>query len=151
MSQTISIPAETMIDTSARRTTAFFLSVLSILANLEWVTLPFSFYGLVGRSRILYGQYTLIQTFSFHPTGWLWWTLFGLQAFAVLAAAAGALTGLRRAVSLGVFLLPAIGLLLLDVYVALRWETFSMWPMYLIGAMPSLLLAGSAACFLRSQ
>lgn len=151
MSQTISIPAETMIDTSARRTTAFILSVLSILVNLEWVTLPFSFYGLGGRSRILYGQHTLIQTFSFHPTGWLWWTLFGLQAFAVLAAATGVLIGLSRALRLGVFLLPAVGLFLLDVYVAFRWGTLSMWLMYLIGVIPGLLLAGSGACFLRSQ
>jgi len=140
-----------MIDTSARRNTAVSLSVFSILANLEWVTLPFSFYGLVGRSRVLYGQYTLMQTFSFHPTGWLWWTLFGLQAFTVLAAASGVLIGLSRALRLGVFLLPAVGLFVLDVYVAFRWGTPSMWLMYLIGVIPSLLLAGSAACFLRSQ
>jgi hypothetical protein len=151
MSQTIGIPAGTMIDTSARRNTAVSLSVFSILANLEWVTLPFSFYGLVGRSRVLYGQYTLMQTFSFHPTGWLWWTLFGLQAFTVLAAASGVLIGLSRALRLGVFLLPAVGFFVLDVYVAFRWGTPSMWLMYLIGVIPSLLLAGSAACFLRSQ
>ena len=151
MSQTISIPAETMIGTSIRRTIAFTLSVLSILVNLAWVALPFSFYGLGGRSRILYGQYTLLQTFSFHPIGWLWWILLGLQAFAVLAVAAGVLTGLRRALRLGVFLLPAIGLLLLDAYVAFRWGTLLLWPMYVIGVIPSLLLAGSGACYLRSQ
>lgn len=151
MSQTISIPAETMIGTSIRRTIAFILSVLSILVNLEWVALPFSFYGLGGRSRILYGQYTLLQTFSFHPIGWLWWILLGLQAFAVLAVAAGVLTGLRRALRLGVFLLPAIGLLLLDAYIAFRWGTLLLWPMYVIEVIPSLLLAGSGACYLRSQ
>jgi hypothetical protein len=140
-----------MIDTRTHTGIAFILSVLSILANLEWVTLPFSFYGLSGRSRILYGQYTLVQTFSFHPIGRLWWALVGLQAFAVLAVSAGVVVGLRRALRLGVFLLPAVGLLLLDVYVAYRWGAFSMWLMYLIGAIPSLLLAGSGACFLRSR
>ena len=139
-----------MIDTSTRRTVAVVFSVLSVVVNLEWVTLPFSLYGLGGRSRILYGQYTLLQTFSFHPTGLLWWILIGLQTFAVLAAATGALIGLRRALRLGVFLLPAIGLFLLDAYIAFRWGALILWPMYVIGAVPSLLLAGSGACYLGS-
>lgn len=74
-----------------------------------------------------------------------------MQAFSVLAVAAGVLIGLRRALRVGVFLLPAIGLVLLDAYVAFRWGTLLLWPMYVIGVIPSLLLAGSGACYLRSQ
>lgn len=135
-----------MIDTKAHRSLAFILSFLSILANFEWVILPFSFYGLSGRSRILYGQYTLLQTFSFHPAGWVWWILLGLQVFAVLAIVAGILIGLGRVSRSVVFLLPAIGLLMLDSYIALRWGAFSLWPMYVIGAIPGVLLVVAGAC-----
>jgi hypothetical protein len=125
------------------------LAALSILANLEWVVLPFSFYGMRGRPGILYGSYSLIQTFSFHPTGWVWWVLFGLQVFGILTASTGAVAP-ERIVRIITFALPAIGLLLLDAYIALRWGDPSLWKMYAIGAVPGILLLGSGLCDIAS-
>jgi hypothetical protein len=127
------------------RSAALVAAVLSILTNIEWVILPFSFYGLRGRPGVLYGRYTLLQTFSFHPIGWVWWVLVGLQVFAILAVAAGAV-GRERIVQVITFALPAIGLLLLDVYIALRWGDPSLWEMYALGAVPGILLLGSGGC-----
>ena len=124
---------------------ALVLAALSILANLEWVVLPFSFYGMRGRPGILYGSYSLIQTFSFHPIGWVWWVLFGLQVFGILTASTGAVAP-ERIVRIITFALPAIGLLLLDVYIALRWGDPSLWEMYTLGAVPGILLLGSGVC-----
>jgi len=115
------------------------------LANLEWVALPFSFYGLHGRPGIMYGSYSLIQTFSFHPIGWVWWVLFGLQVFAGLTVFVGTVAP-ERIVRIITFALPAVGLLLLDAYVALRWGAPSLWEMYTLGAFPGILLLGSGIC-----
>ena len=125
------------------------LAALSILANFEWVVLPFSFYGLHGRSEILYGSYSLIQTFSFHPTGWVWWALVGLQVFAVLTVVVGTVAP-ERIVRIITLALPAIGLLLLDAYIALRWGAPSLWKMYALGAIPGILLLGSGLCDMAS-
>lgn len=130
------------------RNVALVLAVLSLLANLEWVILPFSFYGLHGRPGILYGSYSLIQTFSFHPVGWVWWALVGLQVFAVLTLAADTVAP-ERIVRVITFALPAIGLLLLDAYIALRWGAPSLWKMYTLGAIPGMLLLGSGVCHAR--
>lgn len=130
------------------RNVALVLAVLSLLANLEWVILPFSFYGLHGRPGILYGSYTLIQTFSFHPVGWVWWALVGLQVFAILTVAADTVAP-ERIVRVITFALPAIGLLLLDAYIALRWGAPSLWKMYTLGAVPGILLLGSGVCHAR--
>ena len=127
---------------------ALVLAVLSLLANLEWVILPFSFYGLHGRPGILYGRYSLIQTFSFHPVGWVWWALVGLQVFAILTLAADTVAP-ERIVRVITFALPAIGLLLLDAYIALRWGAPSLWKMYTLGAIPGMLLLGSGVCHAR--
>jgi hypothetical protein len=131
-----------------RRNAALVAAVLSILTNIEWVILPFSFYGLHGRPEVLYGKYTLLQTFSFHPIGWVWWVLVGLQLFAILAVVAGAV-GRERIVTVITFASPAIGLLLLDVYIALRWGDPSLWKMYALGAVPGILLLGSGICDAR--
>lgn len=130
------------------RNVALVLAVLSLLANLEWVILPFSFYGLHGRPGILYGRYSLIQTFSFHPVGWVWWALVGLQVFAILTLAADTVAP-ERIVRVITFALPAIGLLLLDAYIALRWGAPSLWKMYTLGAIPGMLLLGSGVCHAR--
>ena len=130
------------------RNVALVLAVLSLLANLEWVILPFSFYGLHGRPGILYGRYSLIQTFSFHPVGWVWWALVGLQVFAILTLAADTVAP-ERIVRVITFALPAIGLLLLDAYIALRWGAPSLWKMYTLGAIPGMLLLGSGVCYAR--
>jgi hypothetical protein len=127
------------------RNASLVAAVTSILTNIEWVMLPFSFYGMHGRPGVLYGRYTLLQTFSFHPIGWVWWVLVGLQVFAILAVVAGAL-GRERIVMVITFALPAIGLLLLDVYIALRWGDPSLWEMYTMGALPGILLMGSGVC-----
>ena len=127
------------------RNAARVLAALSILANFEWVVLPFSFYGLYGRPGILYGSYSLIQTFSFHPTGWVWWALVGLQVFAGLTVVVGTVAP-ERIVGIITFALPAIGLLLLDAYIALRWGAPSLWKMYALGAVPGILLLGSGIC-----
>ena len=130
------------------RNAARVLAALSILANFEWVVLPFSFYGLYGRPGILYGNYSLIQTFSFHPTGWVWWALVGLQVFAGLTEVVGTVAP-DRIVRIITFALPAIGLLLLDAYIALRWGAPSLWKMYALGAVPGILLLGSGICDAR--
>jgi hypothetical protein len=130
------------------RNIARVLVAFSILANLEWVVLPFFSYGLHGRPGILYGSYSLIQTFSFHPTGWVWWALFGLQVFAGLTVVVGTVAP-ERIVRILTFALPAIGLLLLDAYIALRWGDASLWKMYAIGAVPGILLLGSGICNTR--
>jgi hypothetical protein len=116
-----------------------------------WVSIPFSGYGLGGRSRILYGHLTLLQTFSFHPLGWLWWILLGLQVFAALALAAGVLSSRDRLVGLCVFGMPAAGLLLLDFYIAYRWAAIALWTMYVTGAIPGVLLLFSLASLRRSR
>jgi hypothetical protein len=131
------------------RIVAVVLAAFSILANIEWVVLPFSFYGLLGRPRVLYGSYSLIQTFSFHPLGWVWWVLFGLQIFGILVASTGTVAP-ERIVRVITFALPAIGLLLLDTYFALRWGAPSLWKMYAIGAVPGILLLGSSLCNIAS-
>jgi hypothetical protein len=130
------------------RNAARVLAALSILANFEWVVLPFSFYGLYGRPGILYGSYSLIQTFSFHPTGWVWWALVGLQVFAGLTEVVGTVAP-DRIVRIITFAIPAIGLLLLDAYIALRWGAPSLWKMYALGAVPGILLLGSGICDAR--
>lgn len=130
------------------RNIARVLAAFSILANLEWVVLPFSSYGLHGRPGILYGSYSLIQTFSFHPTGWVWWALVGLQVFAGLTVVVGTVAP-ERIVRVITFALPAIGLLLLDAYIALRWGAPSLWKMYALGAVPGILLLGSGICNAR--
>ena len=139
-----------MPEQTKRKVAALILSAFSILLNSVWVTLPFSFYGLRGRSGVLYGRYTLLQTFSFHPTGWVWWTLVGLQVFAVLTVASGVSASLSRFLRLSLLITPAIGLLLLDAYIAYRWGTPALWTMYVIGALPSLLLMCAAACYAKS-
>jgi len=133
-----------------RKAAALILSASSILLNSFWVALDFYFYGLRGRSSVLYGRYTLLQTFSFHPTGWVWWTLVGLQVFAVLTVASGVIDSLSRVLRLALFTIPAIGLLLLDAYIAYRWATPALWTMYVIGALPSLLLMCAAVCYAKS-
>jgi hypothetical protein len=130
------------------RNVARVLAAFSILANFEWVVLPFSFYGLYGRPEILYGSYSLIQTFSFHPTGLVWWALVGLQVFAGLTVVLGTVAP-ERIVRIITFALPAIGLLLLDAYIALRWGAPSLWKMYALGAVPGILLLGSGICNAR--
>jgi hypothetical protein len=132
-----------------RRGAAFILAVLSILSNLEWVTLPFYFFGLRGRSGVIYGRYTLFQTFSFHPAGVVWWVLLGLQVFMTLAIFAGSI-GRDRALSLLSLGLPAIALLMLDAYVAVRWNAIWLWKMYVIGAFPGILLLGSGILHSKS-
>lgn len=139
-----------MSEQTKRKAAALILSASSILLNSVWVVLPFYFYGLRGRSGVLYGQYTLLQTFSFHPTGWVWWTLVGLQVFAVLTVASGVSGSLSRVLRLSLLIIPAIGLLLLDTYIAYRWGTLALWTMYVIGALPSLLLMCAAACHAKS-
>lgn len=128
---------------------ALVLAILSILSNLKWVTLPFYFFGLRGRSGVIYGSYTLLQTFSFHPAGIVWWVLLGLQVFMTLAVAAGAL-GQDRTVRLLGFGLLAIALLMLDAYVAVRWNAISLWKMYAIGTVPGILSLGSGICHSKS-
>ena len=93
----------------------------------------------------MYGSYSLIQTFSFHPIGWVWWVLFGLQVFAGLTVFVGTVAP-ERIVRIITFALPAVGLLLLDAYVALRWGAPSLWEMYTLGAFPGILLLGSGIC-----
>jgi hypothetical protein len=129
---------------------ALVLGLLSILSNLEWATLPFSFYGLRGRSGVLYGDYTLLQTFSFHPSGWIWWALLGLEVFATLMIAADAAPS-DLGVAVSIFVLPGIGILSLDAYIAYRWGTLELWRMYVLGAVPALLLLGSGACYTKSR
>ena len=99
---------------------------------------------------MLYGRYTLLQTFSFHPTGWVWWTLVGLQVFGVLTVASGVMGSLSRVLRLSLFIIPAIGLLLLNAYIAYRWGTPTLWTMYVIGVLPSLLLMCAAASYAKS-
>lgn len=99
---------------------------------------------------MLYGQYTLLQTFSLHPTGWVWWTLVGLQVFAVLAVASSVSGSPSRVLRLSLLMIPAIGLLVLDGYIAYRWGTLALWTMYMIGALPGLLLMCAAACYTKS-
>lgn len=148
MDQPLNVTLTAVPNSTKRRSIALILVILSILVNLGWASLPFYAYGLRGRSGLLYGRYTLLQTFSFHPVGWLWWTLVGLQVFAMLVVAANAV-GLNRIVRLVCLMVPAIGLLLLDAYIALRWGTLRLWTMYSIGALPGLLLVASGACYTR--
>jgi len=99
---------------------------------------------------VLYGRYTLLETFSFHPTGWVWWTLVGLQVFTLVVVASGVIGGLSRAPRVTIFMIPAIGLLLLDAYIAYRWGTLTLWTMYVIGALPGLLMMCASACYAKS-
>jgi hypothetical protein len=132
-----------------RRATAPILAAISILANLEWVSLPFSFYGLRGRPGVLYGEYTLLRTFYFHPTGYFWWGLMGLQVLATLLAVFNArLSLLARLI---VFIIPAAGLLALDVYFVLRGGNLNLWSMYAVGVVAPLLLVGSGFCYAKSD
>lgn len=132
------------------RAISFTLSILSILANLEWVTLPFSFYGLRGRSGVLYGEYTLLQTFHFHYSGIFWWLIIGLQVFSALIVGMN-LSTLRAESKIVLFLLPAIMLLLLDIYVMQRWNAPVLWTMYAIGVVPALILIASGLCYTKSH
>lgn len=132
------------------RAASLVLAILSIAANLEWVNLPFSFYGLHGRSGVLYGEYTLLQTFYFHPAGGLWWVLIGLQVFAVLVIVTN-VTGLGTEFKMTLLTVPAIGLLMLDLYIGHRWGTLALWSMYVMGAIPGLLLIGSGICYAKSH
>ncbi len=150
MDELLKLPASTVYDHTKRMATALVLSVLSIIVNFVLVTLPFYFYGLRGRSGVLYGQYTLLQTFSFHPSGWVWWALLGLQVFVTLTLATGVLARHGRAFTLSLFVIPAMGLLLLDAYIAYRWGTLALWTMYAMGALPSLLLMCAGACYAKS-
>jgi hypothetical protein len=138
-------------DSDARkwRATGVMLAAISILANLEWVSLSFSFYGLRGRPGVLYGEYTLLQTFYFHPTGYFWWGLMGLQVFATLLAVFGVrLTLLARLI---IFMIPAVGLFALDLYFVLRGGTLNLWSMYAVGVIAPFLLVGSGFCYARSD
>jgi hypothetical protein len=130
------------------RAASLILAILSIVANLEWVSLPFSFYGLRGRSGVLYGDYTLLQTFYFHPSGRVWWVLFVVQVFLVLLIALDA-PALGSGWRLVIFGLPSLGLLLLDVYIAQRWDALGLWSMSAVGAIAVFLLAGSAVCYTK--
>jgi len=132
------------------RTAALSFAILTILANLYWVSLPFSFYGLRGRSGVLYGEYTLFETFYFHPVGQVWWVLLGLQVFAAVVALAN-VRGLKPVVRLLIFGVPAVGLLLLDLYIALRWSTLVFWSMYALGVVSGLLSVGAGACYAKSH
>lgn len=150
MDELLKLFATKISDHTKRKAIALMLSVFSILANFMWVTLPFYFYGLRGRSGVLYGQYTLLQTFSFHLSGWVWWALVGLQVFATLTIVTGVSAGHGRAFRVSIFAVPAMALLLLDAYVAYRWGTLALWTMYVIGALPSLLLTCAGARYAKS-
>lgn len=126
------------------------LSAISLLINLVWVSLPFSFYGLRGRSGIIYGIYTLFTTFSIHPVGLLWWTLIVFQVFASVLVV-GNVLNVGPILRFGTQGLPGILQLLLDVYVAGRWATMELWAMYAIGAFPGLLLLASGACYAKAE
>jgi hypothetical protein len=138
-----------MIPLSSRnkwRTASLLLAILSILANYEWASIPFSFYGLRGRSGVLYGDYTLLQTFYFHPLGRVWWVVVGLQVFVVLLIALGVTTS-RPIAEVGIFGPPSLGLLLLDIYIAERWDILGLWSMFAVGLVAVFLLALSAVCY----
>ena len=125
---------------------SILLSVSSLLVNLEWVNIPFSSYGLRGQSAIFYGTYTLYITFSFHPVGWVWWTVIGLQIFAFMVVVMN-IVALNRIIRFSIFALPAILLFSLDVFIADRFGTISLWPMYALGIIPSALLLISGVCY----
>jgi len=125
------------------------LSLSSFLANLEWVNIPFSSYGLRGPSAIFFGTFTLYITFSFHPAGWVWWTAIGLQAFATMIVLMNS-AELHSIIRFFIFALPAILLFSLDVFIADRFGTISLWPMYALGIIPSALLLISGACYARA-
>ncbi len=56
-------------------------SIASLTVNWIWVNLPFSFMGLRGRQAVLFGDFTLLQTFLLpHPYLALWITGFLSQA-----------------------------------------------------------------------
>jgi hypothetical protein len=128
---------------------AVILSIVSVLVNLGWVNLPFYFYGLRGRSGIIYGAYTLAITFSIHPIGWLWWILIGLQVFATLLVVVK-IQRLSSIFRFGVFALPGLLQLLLVLFIADRFGTLGLWSMYALGLFPGILLLGAGACFAKA-
>jgi hypothetical protein len=131
------------------RLAALTLAILSILVNVEWVSLPFSFYGLAGRPGVLYGDYSLLLTFYFHPSGYFWWLVVGLQVFATFLVLF--CLDLQPVFRILVFIIPAGGLLLLDAYFILRSATLDLWGLFALGLVAPLLLIATGFCYTKSH
>jgi hypothetical protein len=129
---------------------ALLFSICSLIVNLEWISIPFSSYGLRGQSGVFYGAYTLYITFSFHPAGWVWWTTIGLQIFATLVLLMLNSSKLDNIIRFSIFAVPGALLLLLDLFITERFGTIGLWTMYILGATPGTLLLVSGVCYTKT-
>jgi hypothetical protein len=73
----------------------------------------------------------------------------GLQVFVTLVAAFSARLSLPA--KLLVFIIPAVGLLLLDLYFVLRAATLNIWSLYAVGVVAPFLLVGAGFCYAKSD
>jgi hypothetical protein len=128
------------------RIVATALSFSSLALNWVWVNLPLYQLGISGRSAVIYGRITLLQTFLYpHPYLILWTLGFSTNLiFSVLS-----ITGWRWKVAHPIFTSIASGASTLTLWLLImdRWNySTKLLPMYFLGlpsAMIPILLGSS--------
>lgn len=134
----------------AVRAVAFGLAGLALVVNAVWVSLPFSFYGLMGRPKILFGQLTLLETFLLpHPLLVPWGLATALQVASLLLPLAP-YTAATRTAAIATNTLSGIALVALSLQLVAKWRVTTLWPMYLTGFATALLMFLAALTYLTT-
>lgn len=113
-------------------------SIASLVVNWVWVNLPFSSMGLRGRQAVLFGDYTLLQTFLLpHPYIAFWAIGFLLHAVSTVLLLLTSV-GLKRYVGI-LLILSGFMTTTLAVLVMWRWLFSSnLVLMYALGLLSGL-------------
>ncbi|MEM4290352.1 MAG: hypothetical protein QXQ48_08825 [Nitrososphaerota archaeon] len=113
-------------------------STASLIVNWIWVNLPFSSMGLRGRQGVLFGDFTLLQTFLLpHPYLVLWVTGFILQAVSTVLLL---LTSVGPKRYVGILLMSSgVVTTILATLIMWRWLfSFNLFVMYALGLLSGL-------------